>query len=115
MLGPMFVFSILAFVRVGASTRPHIGVIGYYGFALLQPQWNWRWSIPTDFPYQKYMAVATLLGFVLSAMSGNGFQGRLRTACLSLGVFLGLAYISAQVRSTPLPRHPTWTTSGRWC
>jgi len=101
MLGPVFIFGLLAFICVGAIARPHIGLIGYYGFALLQPHWNWRWSLPVQFEYQKYIAIATFVGFALTAFDGNKLKGPSRTACILLAVFLGLAYLSAQFTISP--------------
>jgi len=95
MLGPLFVFSLLAYVCIGSLSRPHIGIMGYYGFALLQPEWNWRWSLPTDFQYQKYIAASTLIGFLIAGMPGNRFVGPAWRATAAIGVFLGIAYISS--------------------
>ena len=94
-MGAVFVLTIFAGVCCTAIVRPHVGVIGYYGFALLQPQWNWRWSLPPDFPFQKWIVATTLIGWALTGFSGNEFQGRVKTACGALLCFLGLAYLSS--------------------
>lgn len=101
MLGPLFVFPLLAIVCLGALWRPTIGVIGYYGFVLLMPEWNWRWSIPADLAYQKYIAAATLIGFVLSGLRGNRWTTSAGLACTLLGVFLALAFVAAQFSILP--------------
>lgn len=101
MLGPLFVFPLLAFVCLGALWRPAIGAIGYYGFVLLMPEWNWRWSIPTDLQYQKYIAGATLIGLLVSGLRGNRWTTSSGLACTLLTVFLALAFASAQFSILP--------------
>ena len=75
--------------------RPWIGLVGFYGWVILEPQWNWRWSIPSDFAFQKYLVASTMLGWIL-----NGAQiprltesSKLGIACL--GGFLLIGFISA--------------------
>jgi O-antigen ligase len=101
MLPYIFVFALLTFVCLGALYRPPIGVIGYYGFFLLMPEWNWRWALPPFFPYQKYVAAATLIGVLLSGLRGNRWthSASMATACLLS--FLGLAFLSAQFTIMP--------------
>jgi len=101
MLGPLLVFPLLAFVCLGALWRPAIGAIGYYGFVLLMPEWNWRWSIPADFQYQKYIAGATLIGMLLSGLRGNRWTASSGLACTLLAIFLALAFASAQFSILP--------------
>ena len=100
MLGLVFVFLLFAVSCIGGLFRPHIGLIGYYGFALLQPQWNWRWSLPPDFPFQKYIAGATIIGFFICGRR-NRLAGATLNACLALGLFLALAFLSAQFTIGP--------------
>lgn len=101
MLGPVFIFSLLILVCFGALWRPAIGVIGYYGFVNLEPEWNWRWSLPTDFQYQKYIAIATLLGVLLCGLRGNRWSISTTIACVSLGLFLALSFVSGQSSLLP--------------
>lgn len=100
-MGLLLVFSLLAYICVAAIQRPHVGVIGYYGFALLQPEWNWRWSLPPDFQYQKYIAACTLIGFLLTGMPGNRLNGTAYRSITAIGIFLALAYISAMSSIAP--------------
>jgi O-antigen ligase len=101
MLGPLFVFPLLVFVCLGALYRPAIGAIGYYGFVLLQPEWNWRWSLPKDFQYQKYIAIATLLGLLINGLRGNRWPLNAKIAGVGLTGFIGLAFLSAQFSIWP--------------
>lgn len=103
MLGPLFIFPVLILVCLGALWRPAIGVIGYYGFVTLEPEWNWRWSLPQDFQYQKYIAIATLMGLLFSGLRGNRWTNSATLACVALWLFLGLAFVSAQ--SSLLPEY----------
>ncbi len=63
MLGTILVFSCLFAVCLLAIRYPPAGVIGFYGFLLLDPEWNWRWAMPHDVPLQKSIFVALLIGF----------------------------------------------------
>ena len=38
----------LAMVCFAALKNPGWGVIGFYFFAILDPEWNWRWAVPDD-------------------------------------------------------------------
>lgn len=93
-MGAIFIFSLLAIVCLTALIYPHIGAIGYLGFVILMPEWNWRWSLPQDFQYQKYIVAATLLGFVLNGLRGNPVSGPALRAFFCLAAFLGLAFLS---------------------
>jgi hypothetical protein len=101
MLGPLFIFSLLAVVCAGALFRPAIGVIGYYAFIALEPEWNWRWSLPADFQYQKYIAAATLIGLLVTGLRGNRWSSSARLACACLMAFFALALLSAQFTILP--------------
>jgi hypothetical protein len=136
MIGPLFIFPLLIAVCLGALWRPAIGVIGYYGFVGLEPDWNWRWSLPADFQYQKYIAIATLLGLLVTGLRGNRWTTSATLACVSLGIFLVLAFISGQSSIMPeatahyldllwkiilmtgvavhVLESPGWITAGMW-
>ena len=43
---------------------PAMGVTAFYFFNLLDPVWNWRWDMPQDPGFQKWLAIFVLLGFV---------------------------------------------------
>lgn len=101
MLSQIFVYSLLAYICVGALARPHIGVIGYYGFILLQPEWNWRWVIPQGMGFQKYIAAATIVGFLVVGLAGNRFTSSASKALTALVAFMGLAFLSYQQSIAP--------------
>ncbi len=101
MLSLIFVYALLAYICLGALSRPHVGVIGYYGFILLQPEWNWRWSIPQGMGFQKYIAIATLIGFLASGFSGSRISSTAKTSLTALATFIGLAFASYQQSIAP--------------
>ena len=94
MFGFFAVYLCFAIVCVQAIFRPWVGIVGFYGFALLVPQWNWRWSLPQDFEFQKYIIACTLVGFVLNGFPGQQIRGHLKLAYASLLTFLVLAFVS---------------------
>lgn len=105
MLGLVFTYCLLLYICVGALAKPHIGVIGYYGFILLQPEWNWRWSIPQGMGFQKYIAIATVLGFLLSGMRGSRATATASCGVVLMSSFIGLMFLSYQGSIRP---EPTW-------
>ena len=95
-MGEIFVFGLLGIVCVSALTRPVWGVIGFYAFYLLDPAWNWRWALPTAFPYQKYIFFSLIVGFVLSGLriDRQSKVAKIGLACL-IG-FIGWCFLSAE-------------------
>ena len=95
MLGALFIYAALAVCCVVGLVRPHWALLGYYGFSTLVPTWNWRWVLDKDAGFQKYLAVCCLLGFLVTGLRGNRVTGAAKVACLGLGAYLGLSYVSA--------------------
>jgi O-antigen ligase len=69
-------------------------MVGFYTFVFLEPEWNWRWSIPPDSNFQKYIGACLLIGYLMAGLPGNRLQGWLGRSVLALIGFLALAYIS---------------------
>ncbi|WP_417737604.1 O-antigen ligase family protein [Rosistilla oblonga] len=101
MLGPLFIYSLLVIICVLAVVRPAIGLIGFYGFVLLDPAWNWRWSLEPGIAYQKYIFYALFIGFVLSGLRLQGLSRISLFALAASGAFLGVAWLSAQSSISP--------------
>ena len=59
---------VVALIGVGGSltVSPFYGVAVYYLFAVLRPQFIWKWSLPTDIPWSFYVAVAAMIGLALN-------------------------------------------------
>ncbi|XZE54237.1 O-antigen ligase family protein [Planctomycetaceae bacterium SH139] len=95
MLGILIIYPLFAGVCIAAIFRPWIGIVGFYGCVLLEPNWNWRWSIPADFQFQKYIALATVVGVLLTGFRGNRIGGASAWATAALVSFLAIAYVSA--------------------
>ena len=94
MLSLIFIYLLLAFVCVSALLRPHYGVIGYYGFILLQPEWNWRWLFSGEQGFQKYIVIATLIGLCIQKSSGLITPRSVRVALGLLTMFIAIALLS---------------------
>lgn len=93
-LAPILVIGIVLTCAVWSSWRPHIGVIAFFGLYLLQPEWNWRWTVLRTFHHQDILAIATLMGTLFTFGRGNRPT---RIAMFSYGAliaFLGLAFVS---------------------
>lgn len=101
MLGPIFVVSIVLICAVLALWRPHIGVIAFYGMYLLQPEWNWRWTMLRDFQYQDTLAIATLLGILINFGVGNRINGPTLNSFGALAAFLAVAFLSSTQSINP--------------
>lgn len=101
MIGLAFVFGLFAWLIIEGLRRPWIGIIGFYGWIILEPEWNWRWSVPQDFRFQQYLAASTLLGWLFSGCRIQRLSPVARNACIALVVFLCLAFISNQQSIAP--------------
>ena len=96
MLGILIVYPLFLGVCLAALFRPWIGLVGFYGCVLLEPNWNWRWSIPPDFPFQKYIVASTLIGFLLAGLRGNRLSGSSLAAVVALLSYLVITFVSLQ-------------------
>lgn len=92
-MGAIAVLLLFAGLIIGSLFRPWIGVVGYLFFAVLCPQWNWRWSLP-DINYQKFLAAAALISFILNGMRYRRLPRWGLIALVSLVVTLLLNFIS---------------------
>ncbi|QDT34635.1 O-antigen ligase family protein [Thalassoglobus polymorphus] len=96
MKGLIFVYGSLVFICLGAIVRPWIGVVGYFGFAILNPVYLWGHSLPPNSNFQKYIVGATFIGLLLSGFKGNKIQGAPAWAIISLALYLAWAWVTAQ-------------------
>jgi len=51
-----------------ALLRPWQGIVGFYFFVFLQPKWNWHYAIPLDFPFERYILIAIIVGAFLQGI-----------------------------------------------
>ena len=102
MLGFLFVFATFFAICACALMRPWVGIVGFYGFVMLEPEWNWRWSLPPDFGFQKWIFACLLIGWVINGFPGQSLRGWPGLACAAFVGFLGLAWISSQQSIDPV-------------
>ena len=95
MLSAFLVYALFAWGCFEGLRRPWVGLIVYYAFVTLEPDWNWRWSIDTTFPYQKYITGCLLLGMFLSGLKKSKVTGLTKYSLYSLAAFVAIAYVSA--------------------
>lgn len=94
-MGAIFVYAIFLISCFIALAAPALGCVAFYFFNLLDPAWNWRWDIPHDPGFQKWLAIAILCGFIVHQGWRNRVTG---TTLLTLGSLIGfviLCYISS--------------------
>jgi O-antigen ligase len=72
---------------------PFIGICVYYGFAVLRPQVLWFYSVPPDTPYSKYVALATIAGWVVTGLPRR-FLKDVLPIVLTFGGFVILVQLS---------------------
>jgi O-antigen ligase len=101
-MGAIFVYVLFSISCVIALAAPALGCVAFYFFNLLDPAWNWRWDIPQDPGFQKWLAIALLLGFI----AHQGWRKRVtRTTLLTLGLLMGfviLCYFSSVNSAYPV-------------
>jgi O-antigen ligase len=101
-MGGYLVLYFFYLMVVSALFRPVWGIFAFYGWILLQPNWNWRWIIPATQSIQTPLFVATLIGFVLTGFRGNRLRGVPLVSVLSFATFLFLAYLSTLTSIEPV-------------
>ena len=69
-IGELLLYVLLVVTFVAAIVRPWVGVLAGYLFAVLKPQAIWFWMFVDLRPFL-VIAVGTMLGIVLGAMSGQ--------------------------------------------
>lgn len=112
MLGPIFVFGLLALICVKSLKDPAFGVIGYYGFVTLDPTWNWRWSLPQGFEYQNYIVVAIATGCLLNGFKTNALSGQTKMGLAAATAFYIWCWVCASQSIDP--SRSAWFMSYLW-
>lgn len=60
---------------IGAlNTHPYLGVLIYYLYAVLRPQFIWQWTLP-DFAWSFYVATATIIATIAWKMGMLTYEG----------------------------------------
>jgi O-antigen ligase len=99
--GIALLLGIWGFIVLKALLNPWIGFVGYAGFAVLCPTWNWRWGLP-ELDYQKYLAGATVLGFAFTGMRTQKLPQSVKLAISALLLYLAIAWISSFQSMNPI-------------
>jgi len=94
-LGFYVIYAALIISCAAAIVRPAYGCIAFYLFVTLDPAWNWRWAFPADPGFQKWIVIATALGFALQLKNFKFSTIEARYATYALAGFLAIAYMAA--------------------
>lgn len=76
---------------VGNLHHPYLGVMVYYIFAVLRPQFIWQWSLP-DFAWSFYVAIATMLVTVASKVGIFSFDDDNSQKTTNIGHYTVIAF-----------------------
>jgi O-antigen ligase len=99
--GILLLLCIWGWTVINALRYPWIGFVGYAAFAVLCPPWNWRWGLP-DLEYQKYLAVATVLGLGINGFRAQRLPQNVKFSIFSLLSYLAIAWISSFQSISPI-------------
>jgi O-antigen ligase len=99
--GIAVLLGIWGYVVLQAILNPWIGFVGYAGFAILCPLWNWRWGLP-ELDYQKYLAAATMVGMGISGFRIQRLPQSVKLSIFSLWSYLAIAWISSFQSLNPI-------------
>ena len=70
---------------IGSIYNPFWGILLYYTFSVLRPQYLWKWALPVDIRWSLIAGIVILLG-VLTNLPNIALKGRLNpVACFMLG------------------------------
>ena len=97
----------------GVFFAPMCGVVVYYLFAVLRPQYLWQWVLPQDVSWSMFVAIGTLVGAGLYLMGASpgaaAVTKRRRTfgaphmAMLLFGLWIFVTYMTAQNQEVAWP------------
>ena len=95
-MGWFFFVTLLLSLSIAGLVRPWIGVVGAYGFVLLQPQAIWFWNFDGLRP-ALWILLPTLTGFLSAAVRGKyalrAVANRRNAYMLTLWTFFGMSYL----------------------
>jgi len=94
-MGPVFVYTAFAVICLGSLFRPSVGAVGYIGFVAFTPQWLWRFQLDSTFPFQKWIAVCLIVGWLFSFLKTKNLDRSSLIPLGSLALVLGLAHLSS--------------------
>lgn len=95
MKGLIFTYLLTYGGSVVALFEPFVGICIYYAFAVLRPQVLWYYSLPPDMPFSKYVALATMAGWVFKGFPHGGSLKDDSSPMVAFGVFVLLVQLSA--------------------
>jgi len=108
--GAFAVLAVFAFVIVLALPHAWIGYIGYSGFSILCPQWNWRGELQ-DWEFQKWIVVAVLIGFLVTGLRIPPLANVSKYSLLFYTAYLGLTLLSSFQTSEEAKTIKYWDVS----
>ncbi len=111
-MGAILVYTLFGISLSLGIFRPHIALLAVYGFAVLVPTWNWRWSVPEDFGFQKYFVASCVVGLLFTGFRGNRLRGGAAWGAAGLAAYLGLSYLSGTASVSPT--NSDWFLDQMW-
>lgn len=93
----LFMFVMVVAGSIGAVYHPFWGVLLYYAFAVMRPQYLWEWALPYEIRWSLIAALSVLLGTVI-ALPRIALQGRTNAIMWLIviyGVFVMLSVLTA--------------------
>ena len=100
MISLLVIYCLLLVICWKGLTNPPQGIIGYYFWVVLEPQWNWRWIWP-DGNHQQLLAGSIILGVIWKGLQFKQQSPQAKVAVTSLILYLGLAAISSTQSVAP--------------
>ncbi|HVS40425.1 MAG TPA: O-antigen ligase family protein [Gemmataceae bacterium] len=104
---------VVTLIGVGGSlaVTPFYGVAVYYFFAVLRPQFIWKWSLPEGVNWSLYVALAAMLGAILNVRSRKTRPtpegGRRLSAghwlVLGFGAWIAVTFVTARDHEVAYP------------
>ncbi len=89
------VIALVLIACVISISKPWWGVVAFYFFTFLIPEWNWRWAMPAYFPYPTMITSALIFGVLLNGFRDINLKPKLLSPVTGLLLFIGLAFVSS--------------------
>ena len=112
----LFMIALTLLGTGGSLVKPLCGVLIYYLFAVLRPQYIWAWALPPDVPWSEYVAVPTIAVAALFLLfrsanrdqsTANAYSprayGAVHLVTLLFAAWIALSYFTARNQDAAWP------------
>ena len=93
----LFMIGVCSFGTYASLTQPFWGILMYYAFAVLRPQYMWKWAFPIELRWSLFAALVAIasMGLNLSTVMKNARMNMVTGIMTIYGLMLTISIITA--------------------